>query len=154
MQQTRQQAFRERKDQHVKTLESEVARLKIAHQKLAAENNLLTKEIENISALIPPLSSLAICCNCVSRQVPASVSRGCQTDNASDNGDCFYSAGAAWDFIINHRLYDETNVNVDKLITDLKYRAHSYVCGPLFTKNAIIDTLRQSLEYKSGGLSL
>ena len=148
--QIRQKAFRERKDQHLKSLESEVTELEIAHEKLAAENERLKQQIRTILALIPASSISFKYCGSDGPLTSTYVSKGCQTEATSDYGDCFNSEGAACDFIINHELYNESHVDVDDVIVKLKHRAHSYLCVPLFTGGAIMDALRQSVEQKSG----
>jgi hypothetical protein len=70
----------------------------------------------------------------------------------SDDGERLLAAGATWDFIINHDLYKRGLVDVGDVSERLKTCARCDGQGPVFSENAIIYAMEQSVASGSDDL--
>lgn len=65
--------------------------------------------------------------------------------STSENGERLLAAGATWDFIIKHPLYQQGKVDVGNVSERLKKVAKCDGQGPVFEESAIIDAIEQSV---------
>lgn len=170
-----QRAFRERKERHVKDLEAKLASLEAAQQETATENEKLKRDLQKISTeneILRATSSLQgrgspgnsaaptmtgpleynptdFYSNVLSLHPNKTPSHRIVT---SDNGDRLYAAGATWDFIIGHDLYNRGLVDIADISNRLKHQAKCDGQGPVFEERAIIEAIEQSVASGSDEL--
>lgn len=170
--QNRQRAFRERKEQHVKNLEQEVAalkqtttsvtaeneRLKLNLQKMATENEILKATSQhhqqqqhryNSQSPSPlpetgpmrysPKDFYAEVLHAHENKTP---SHRIVTD---EKGGRLLAAGATWDFIIQHPLFQQGVVDMASVSEKLKSVAKCDGQGPVFDETTVIQAIEQSV---------
>ncbi|KAJ5040359.1 uncharacterized protein L3040_006015 [Drepanopeziza brunnea f. sp. 'multigermtubi'] len=167
-----QRAFRERKERHVKDLETKLAdmektsatvaeeneRLKLQLRKAATENEILkaTASTPRHGGSGPLLNAGPM------RYSPTDFYTNLlyEHDNKTpshrivtgDNGDRLLAAAAAWDYIIKHPLYARGLVDIGKVSDRLKKAARCDGQGPVFEERAIIDAIEKSVASGSDDL--
>ncbi|GAO14541.1 hypothetical protein UVI_02032520 [Ustilaginoidea virens] len=173
---SRQRAFRERKEKHVKDLEAKLADLEAAQQHVSVENERLKKDLQKMSTEneILRATSTASSGGYNTSHSPAPATTGpmkyCPTDFysnvlqnhhnkfpshrivTSDDGERLLAAGAAWDFIINHDLYKRGLVDVEDVSERLKTCARCDGQGPVFSEQDIVQAMEQSVASGSDDL--
>ncbi|KAF8249594.1 hypothetical protein K440DRAFT_543212, partial [Wilcoxina mikolae CBS 423.85] len=173
-----QRAFRERKERHVKELESRLASLEQANSRAAAENDKLKEQLEKtrlenrllhentLRSHSPPeplqevgpmafkpldpesLASLGT-------QPPAKFTTpifGAHPNRgpihritaSPGTGEKLLGAGAAWDLIVCHPLYEQGLVDIGDISDRLKSLARCDGQGPVFEESIILDAIQQS----------
>ncbi|TAQ88578.1 hypothetical protein B7494_g3102 [Chlorociboria aeruginascens] len=168
-----QRAFRERKERHVKDLEAKLAaleknsasvaeensRLKLQLQRAATENEILKATSGNPrrdSASLPTAAgpmqySPTIFYNEVlhahENKVPSH-----RIVMSEETGERLLAAGATWDFIIKHPLYQKGMVDVGVVSEKLKGLAQCDGQGPVFEERAIMDAIEMSVASGSDEL--
>ncbi|KAK2591907.1 hypothetical protein QQS21_010405 [Conoideocrella luteorostrata] len=170
-----QRAFRERKERHVKDLEKKLASMEAAQQQASVENERLKKDIQKISTENEILRATSAVNNGrSSSHSPSPGNTGPMEYNptdfysnvlqnhqnkfpshrivTSDSGERLLAAGAAWDFIIDHDLYKRGLVDVEDVSERLKTCARCDGQGPVFSEQAIIMAMEQSVASGSDDL--
>lgn len=168
-----QRAFRERKERHVKDLESKLEaleknnatvaeeneRLKLQLQKAATENEILkaTSAHNNHRGGSEPLPSAG-----PMRYSPTDFytevlyAHENKTPShrivTSDTGERLLAAGATWDYIIKHPLYARGLVDVGDVSERLKKVAKCDGQGPVFEEREIISAIEKSIASGSDEL--
>ncbi|KAH8589646.1 hypothetical protein B0O99DRAFT_636599 [Bisporella sp. PMI_857] len=166
-----QRAFRERKERHVKDLEAKLAameknsasvaqeneRLKLQLQKAATENEILkatsggsrggSEPLPNAGPLrYSPTDFYSEVLHAHENKTPS------HRIVTSENGDRLYAAGAAWDYIIKHPLFERGLVDVGSVSDFLKECAKCDGQGPVFEERAIIHAIEKSVASGSDEL--
>lgn len=189
-----QRAFRERKEKHVKELESRLASLEQAHSRAAAENDKLKEQLEKTRLEnrllhentlrshsppeplpeVGPMSfkpldpgSLGAVAAAAAAAANGSSSGGGSTEppakfisplfaehpnhgpihrisTSPGTGERLLGAGAAWDLIICHPLYEQGLVDIGDISDRLKSLARCDGQGPVFEEGIILDAIQQS----------
>ncbi|KAG6005050.1 hypothetical protein E4U21_000506 [Claviceps maximensis] len=171
-----QRAFRERKEKHVKDLEAKLADLGAARQQAAVENERLKRDLQKISTENEILRATSSFSNTrpSSSYSPELTTTGPMNYKPTDfysnvlqnhqnkvpshrivtsvDGERLLAAGAAWDFIINHDLYKKGLVDVEDVSERLKTCALCDGQGPVFSEQAIIHAMEQSVTSGSDDL--
>lgn len=163
-----QRAFRERKERHVKDLESRLQQLEQAQQQTASENERLKRDLQKMSTENEILRATSLANGAGS---PASNGTPMTTGPMSYNPTTFYSdvlqnhanktpshrivtsddgerllaAGATWDLIINHELFKRGLVDIGDVSARLKSQAKCDGQGPVFEERAILEAIEQSV---------
>ncbi|PNY26432.1 Fluconazole resistance protein 3 [Tolypocladium capitatum] len=170
-----QRAFRERKEKHVKDLETKLASLEVAQQQASVENERLKRDLQRMSTeneILRATSALGSGHN--SSHSPEPTTTGPLQYNptdfysnvlqnhpnkqpshrivTSDDGERLLAAGATWDFIISHDLYKRGLVDVADVSERLKNLARCDGQGPVFSEQAIIGAIEQSVASGSDDL--
>lgn len=70
----------------------------------------------------------------------------------SENGERLLAAGATWDYITKHPLYDRGMVDVGHVSERLKKAAQCDGQGPVFKEREIIDAIEKSVASGSDEL--
>lgn len=160
----RQRAFRERKERHVKELETKLNSLSAQSSSLASDNKRLKKELQRLATQNEILRAT----NAQSNQVPRSPSPVpgphyySPTDFAtavgvdlhgrpvsyesfsSDEGQKLLAAGAAWDLIQSHKLTRRGMVDVTEVCRRLRNKAACDGRGPAFKEAEVILAVEES----------
>jgi AP-1-like factor len=160
----RQRAFRERKERHVKELEAKLNALEQNAAATAAENDRLKRELQKASTENEILKATSGyqrgASEAISTAGPMTFS---PTDFYTDvlyahenkvpshrivvseeTGQRMLAAGATWDYIIAHPLYQDGRVNVATVSEKLKEIAMCDGQGPVFEERAIICAIESS----------
>ena len=166
---SRQRAFRERKERHVKELEAQVAELEAAKQSVAAENATLKASLHRATTENEILKATS-----TSLPAPQITSTGPQFYTPTDQSQ-FYSnvldghdqkfpshrivqdsdggrllaAAAAWDFIMEHPDVKAGRVDVQGVSEILKSQAKCDGQGPVFAEKAIVMAIQDSMGMDS-----
>lgn len=172
-----QRAFRERKERHVKDLEAKLASLEAAQQETATENEKLKRDLQKVSTeneILRATSSIREGAGNGSPSHHDPTTTGPMQYNptdfysnilslhpnktpshrivTSDNGERLYAAGATWDFIIHHDLYQKGLVDIADISNRLKHQAKCDGQGPVFEESAILQAIEQSVASGSDEL--
>ena len=171
-----QRAFRERKERHVKDLESRLHELEQAQHEATSENERLKRDLQKVSTENEILRATSM----------AGVHSGSPGPNAaptttgpmsynpkdfysnvlqghankspshrivtSDNGDRLLAAGATWEFIINHELFKRGLVDVGQVSDKLRPLAKCDGQGPVFEERSIVEAIQESIASGSDEL--
>jgi len=166
----RQRAFRERKERHVKDLETKLAalernsanvveeneRLKLQLQKAATENEILkaTSNSRAGSESLPNAGPLRYSPKDFYTEVLHAHDNKTPSHRivTSDKGERMLAAGATWDYIIKHPLYVRGMVDVGNVSDRLKKVAKCDGQGPVFEESEIINAIEQSVASGSDEL--
>lgn len=185
-----QRAFRERKEKHVKELESRLASLEQANSRAAAENDKLKEQLEktrlenrllhentlrghsspeplpevgpmgfNPFESNPPGAGAAAAANgsgSSSSEPPAKFINPLFTEHPNrgsihristspGTGERLLGAGAAWDLIICHPLYEQGLVDIGDISGRLKSMARCDGQGPVFEESIVLEAIQQSV---------
>ena len=170
---SRQRAFRERKERHVKDLEAKLATLEKNSASVAEENERLKRDLQKAATeneILKATSSHPI------RNGPdplpnAGPMRYSPTDFYTDvlephhnktpshrittspeTGERLLAVGAAWDYIIKHPLFEMGMVDVGDVSEKLKSRVKCDGQGPVFEERAIIEAIENSVASGSDEL--
>ncbi|KAK3393132.1 hypothetical protein B0H63DRAFT_11235 [Podospora didyma] len=171
-----QRAFRERKERHVKDLETRLQQLEQREQQTATENERLRRDLQRVSTENEILRATSLVGG--SAGSPASNATPTTTGPMSYNPKDFYSnvlqnhanktpshrivtsddgerllaAGATWDLIINHELFKRGRVDIGDVSERLKPLAKCDGQGPVFEESAIIEAIEKSVASGSDEL--
>jgi len=167
-----QRAFRERKERHVKDLEAKLAsleknaatvteeneRLKLQLQKAETENEILKATSAHASrgapAPLPNAGPMRFSPKDFYTELLQAHENKTPSHRivTSESGDRLFAAGAAWDYIIKHPLYERGLVDVGHVSERLKLVAKCDGQGPVFEERAIIEAIEQSVASGSDEL--
>ncbi|ATY59946.1 Yap1 redox domain [Cordyceps militaris] len=177
-----QRAFRERKEKHVKDLETKLAGLEAAQQHVATENERLRRDLDKVSTeneilratayLIPPTSASSLQASNngpVTTTGPteyhptdfyAQVLQGHASASSAplhrivigDDGGRLLAAGATWDCIVSHKLFRRGLVDVGCVSERLRAAVRCDGQGPVFPEAAIREAIEQSVASGSDDL--
>lgn len=169
---SRQRAFRERKERHVKDLESKLADLENAQQQASVENQRLKADLQKMSTENEILRATGGSAN--NSHSPEPISTGPMSYEPkdfystllkghnnqslshriaySDDGERLLGAAATWDFIINHELFKAGLVNIGDVSNNLNHRAKCDGQGPVFAESTILDAIQLSVASGSDDL--
>ena len=164
-----QRAFRERKERHVKDLETKLnsleahsstlltdnERLKRELQKLATQNEILratsshsNQHVSNLRAPSPLSGPLRY----TPKDFQAAVGIDHPTNGVSHRihrsaatGERLLAAGATWDMIQSHELYQRGMIDVSDVCERLKGNATCDGTGPAFSEGAIKRAIEESV---------
>ncbi|KAH7302915.1 basic-leucine zipper transcription factor-like protein [Stachybotrys elegans] len=167
-------AFGERKEKHVKDLETKLASLEAAQQHAHKENERLQRDLQKMAteneilrattttnrsadqhSLEPttagPMTYIPsdFCSNVLQGHSNKHPSQRIAT---SDSGERLLAAGAAWDYIISHNLFKRGLVHVGDASDRLKNCARCDGQGPVFSENATLAAMQQSIASGTGDL--
>jgi regulator of replication initiation timing len=168
----RQRAFRERKERHVKDLQAKVAaleknsatvaeeneRLKLQLQKAATENEILKATSGNLnrrgSEPLPNAGPMRYSPTQFYTQVLEAHENKMPSHRivTSESGERLLGAGATWDYIIRHPLYERGLVDVGVVSERLKKVAKCDGQGPVFEEKEIINAIEKSVASGSDEL--
>ncbi|KAF3768508.1 basic-leucine zipper transcription factor nucleus DNA binding regulation of transcription, DNA-dependent [Cryphonectria parasitica EP155] len=170
-----QRAFRERKERHVKDLETKVADLEQAKYEKTTENEKLKKDLQKANTENEILRATAAAAPPVANPVYSGygypdfgpTTTGPMHYNPTDfytrllanhpgkrpshrirttsDGVRLYGAGATWEYIIGHELYKQGLVDVGDISNRLRYKAVCDGQGPAFDEKTINDAIEQSV---------
>ncbi|KAM3068437.1 AP-1-like transcription factor [Clarireedia jacksonii] len=160
-----QRAFRERKERHVKDLEAKLAalekntgslaeeneRLKLQLTKTATENEILKatsgQSHHGVPDPTPSVGPMSYSPTDFYSQLlqPHTNKTPSHRIVTSEAGERLLAAGAAWDFIITHPLYQRGMVDVGDVSERLKDLAKCDGQGPVFEERAILDAIEKSV---------
>merc|ERR1712000_107068 len=153
-----QRAFRERKEKHVKDLEVKLAELENSQQRSSAENERLRRDLhrkvtenEILRATTGPMrySPSDFASNLLSGHNNQTFShRIVQTAD----GQRLLAAGASWDYIISHELFQKGQIDIGSVSDYLKTRARCDGQGPVFSERDVIDAIQASAACASDDL--
>lgn len=171
-----QRAFRERKEQHVKTLEAKLATLEAEQGATADENERLKRDIQRMNTenevlratnqahaqqggiLSPPAPTQTgpLQYNPTDFYSDLLANHNNKTPShrvtQSEAGERLMAAGATWDMIINHELFKRGLVDVGRVSDILKSQARCDGQGPVFEERAIISAIELSVASGSDEL--
>lgn len=171
-----QRAFRERKERHVKDLESRLHELEQAQQAASSENERLKRDLHKVSteneilratSMAPVHAGLPGPHAAPTTTGPMSYSPKDFYTNVlqnhpnkspshrivtSDNGDRLLAAGATWEYIINHELFKRGLVDVGRVSDRLRPLAKCDGQGPVFEERAIAEAIQESVASGSDEL--
>lgn len=164
-----QRAFRERKERHVKDLEAKLADMEKSSAGVAAENERLKRDLQKVAIENEILRATSSMPKEVGTQ-EAGPMRFSPTDFytevlhghenktpshrivTSEEGEKLFAAGATWDYIIGHPLYQQGLVDVGDVSERLKGAARCDGQGPVFQEKDIVGAIERSVT--SGNDSL
>lgn len=78
--------------------------------------------------------------------------RACHCIIVPNHSECLLAGGAAWDFIINHKLFKEGLIDIGDVSERLKHYTYYNSQGPVFLKSFIIVAIEQSVTSKTNNL--
>ncbi|KAA8896092.1 hypothetical protein FN846DRAFT_911051 [Sphaerosporella brunnea] len=177
-----QRAFRERKERHVKELESRLASLEQANSRAVAENDKLKEQLEKTRLenrllhentlrsnggaggveVVGPMAfkpldpdTLQVAGVAGPSIPPAKFTspifgqhpnRGPihRITTSPGTGERLLGAGAAWDLIVCHPLYEQGLVDIGDISERLKHLARCDGQGPVFEESIILDAIHAS----------
>ncbi|KAG7404606.1 AP-1-like transcription factor YAP1 [Fusarium oxysporum f. sp. raphani] len=158
-----QRAFRERKEKYVEALKAKIAQLEAFQRQTSCENKRLKKDLQKMSIENAMLrgtphisrSSLSIEPAGLIRSNPEDLSSkvvgghtnkspSSQIGKAIDD-ESLLTADAAWDLIIDHRLFKKGLIDIGYVTDLLKHWARYDGQGPVFSKRAIIRAIEKSV---------
>ncbi|KAK4189195.1 fluconazole resistance protein 3 [Podospora australis] len=162
-----QRAFRERKERHVKDLETRLQKVQQKEQETALENERLKKDLQKISTEneILRATSAANPVSPAGNSSPtttgpmlynptdfySNVLQGHQNQTpshrivTSDDGERLLAAGATWEMIISHELFRRGLVDVGQVSARLRPQAKCDGQGPVFEERAIREAIENSV---------
>ncbi|KAK7408364.1 AP-1-like transcription factor [Neonectria punicea] len=162
---TAQQAFRKRKEKHVKDLEAKLANLEATQKETTAENERLKRDLTKVSTENKILRMRSVSSastanpgrfnssefyfNILQNQPNKTPSRRITT---SRDGERLLAAGATWDFMLNHKLFKKGLVDVGNVSEYLKNCARSDGHGPVFRESSIVAAIEQSVISRTDNL--
>ncbi|UNI24203.1 hypothetical protein JDV02_009969 [Purpureocillium takamizusanense] len=176
-----QRAFRERKEKHVKDLETKLASLEAAQQEASVENERLKRDLQKMSteneilratssmgaghggqpsshhhSPSPPITTAPM------RYNPTDFYSNVLQNHAnkhpshrittSDQGERLLAAGATWDYIIATDLFKRGLVDVGGVSEHLKDCARCDGQGPVFAESDILRAIEHSVASGSDDL--
>lgn len=167
----RQRAFRERKEKHVKDLETKLAGLEAAQEHASAENERLRRDLQKMATENEILKATSSTSGGVGHHAAAhspepmttGPMRYSPTEFASDvlaghnnktfshrivesaDGQRLLAAGATWDFIISHDLFKRGLVDIGAVTEHLKTRAICDGQGPVFSEKDVLEAIELSV---------
>ena len=170
-----QRAFRERKERHVKDLESRLHELEQAQQDTATENERLRRDLHKMeteneilrATSMATASSGSPAAAAPTTTGPLSYSPANFYTNVlqghanktpshrivtSDKGERLLAAGATWELIVNHELFRQGLVDITMVSERLRPQAKCDGQGPVFEEGAIIEAIRMSVAEGSDEL--
>lgn len=164
-----QQAFRKRKEMHVKDLETKLSSLEAAQQQVLVENQHLRQDLHKISTENEILRATSRISgeDLSSSLEPATFNAAKFYSNFlpnpnskitsrsiinSSNGERLLDAGATWNFIINHRLFKKGLVDVGDVSERLKQCARYENHRLVIPERAILAAIEQSVASKTDDL--
>ncbi|KAF7550725.1 hypothetical protein G7Z17_g5511 [Cylindrodendrum hubeiense] len=168
-----QQAFRKRKERHVKDLEAKLADLEAAQQQVSFENEALKQSLHKVSTENRILRATSQAGGMHKPSISTEPATGGPRFNPSDfysnilqdekngtpshrvtthDGERLLSAGATWDLIINHKLFKKGIVDVGDVTERLKQYAYCDGQGPVFSESSVIKAIEQSVLSKTDDL--
>ncbi|KAK5654418.1 hypothetical protein OQA88_7328 [Cercophora sp. LCS_1] len=168
-----QRAFRERKERHVRDLESRLQQLEHAQQQTVSENEKLKRDLQKMSTENEILRATSMAgggsprANGPTTTGPleynptdfySNVLQGHSNKTpshrivTSDDGERLLAAGATWDLIINHDLFKRGLVDIADVSDRLKSQAKCDGQGPVFEERAILEAIEQSVASGSDEL--
>ena len=160
----RQRAFRERKERHVKDLESKLHSLSAHSSSLLTDNERLKRELQRLATQNEILRATASQPTPVAR-APSPV-HGPQTYSPTDfqaavgeahhplsfedfgvgpEGQRLLAVGATWDYIINHESFKRGHVDVADVHRRLKGRSACDGRGPAFKESDVLRAIEESV---------
>jgi len=168
-----QRAFRERKERHVKDLEAKLATLeknqasvveenerqRLQIQKLATENEILkatsghsnrggSEPLPNAGPMrYSPTDFYTEVLHAHENKIPSH-----RIVTSKETGEKLLAAGATWDYIIKHPLFQRGLVDVGDVSDRLKHAAKCDGQGPVFEERAILDAIEKSVASGSDEL--
>jgi len=165
-----QRAFRERKERHVKDLEAKLATIEKNSANVAAENERLKRDLQKVATENEILRATSTMPKEPEVQ-SAGPMRYSPTDfytevlhghenkipshritTSEETGEKLFAAGATWDYIIGHPLYQKGMVDVGDVSERLKGVARCDGQGPVFEERDIVEAIQKSVA--SGNDSL
>ncbi|CAG9982443.1 unnamed protein product [Clonostachys byssicola] len=167
-----QRAFRERKEKHVKDLETTLNELRESQEKATSENEKLKKDLQKITTENLILRASKGSDDYTSTEVLVTGPTLQQLNNsafASDtlpslnikvshrvveapDGTRLLAAGAAWDYIVSHPQYQTGLVDISS-VSDYLMKNPSYDGqGPVFSEKDINDAIERSMTEGSDDL--
>ncbi|KAK3336851.1 hypothetical protein B0T19DRAFT_437565 [Cercophora scortea] len=169
-----QRAFRERKERHVKELETRLQQLEQAQQLTATENERLKRDLQKMSteneilratssmgagspgANAHPTTTGPMLYNPNEFYTSVLQNHANKTPShrivTSDDGERLLAAGATWDLIINHDLFKRGLVDIGDVSDRLKSLAKCDGQGPVFEERAILEAIELSVASGSDEL--
>ncbi|KAH8884318.1 hypothetical protein GQ53DRAFT_829978 [Thozetella sp. PMI_491] len=171
-----QRAFRERKERHVKHLETRLQQLEAEQKQTTTENERLKREMQKMSTeneilratqTLGPGSSPGANGSTPTMTGPMSYSPTDFYSNVlqnhanktpshriveSEDGERLLAAGATWELIINHELFKQGLVDIGNVSERLKPQAKCDGQGPVFEERAIIEAIEESVASGSDEL--
>lgn len=170
-----QRAFRERKERHVKELEAKLEalqkdsaayveeneRLKRDLQKAATENEILraTSSVHLRSPPTDPTPHSTGPLRYTPKDFYSEVLDAHENKfpshrivTSEETGERLLAAGAAWDYMIRHPLYEKGLVDVGYVSERLKHKAKCDGQGPVFQESDIIEAIESSVASGSDEL--
>ncbi|KAK3695485.1 hypothetical protein B0T22DRAFT_438474 [Podospora appendiculata] len=169
-----QRAFRERKERHVKELETRLQQLEQAQQLTATENEKLKRDLQKMSTeneILRATSSMGggspganghptttgpMSYNPSEFYTSVLQNHANKTPSyrivTSDDGERLLAAGATWDLIINHDLFKRGLVDIGDVSDRLKSLAKCDGQGPVFEERAILEAIELSVASGSDEL--
>ncbi|KAH6630215.1 hypothetical protein B0J18DRAFT_93300 [Chaetomium sp. MPI-SDFR-AT-0129] len=170
-----QRAFRERKERHVKDLESRLHNLEQAQTEAATENERLKRDLQKMETENEILRATSMAGgNSGSPAAAAPTTTGpmqySPTDFysnvlqghankspshrivTSEKGERLLAAGAAWGVIVNHELFKRGLVDVSVVSERLRPQAKCDGQGPVFEEGAILQAIEESVGENSDEL--
>ncbi|KZZ93275.1 bZIP transcription factor (Fcr3) [Moelleriella libera RCEF 2490] len=169
-----QRAFRERKEKHVKDLETKIASLEAAQQQASVENEQLRRSLEKMSTENEILRATSAVNQSKASHSPEPATTGPMNYKPTDfysnvltnhhdkslshrivtseSGERLLAVAATWDFIINHELYKRGLVDVSVVSERLKTCARCDGQGPVFSEGAILHAMQHSAASGSDDL--
>ncbi|KAK3489186.1 uncharacterized protein B0T23DRAFT_195311 [Neurospora hispaniola] len=175
-----QRAFRERKERHVKELENRLQQLEEEAQVTRSENEKLKQDLQKISteneilratslaavgavAAGSPLGSAGtpMTTGPMSYKPTDFYSNLLENHNEktpshrvvkSESGERLLAAGAAWDLMQSHELFQRGLVNIQAVSELLKGQAKCDGQGPVFEERAILEAIEQCVASGSDEL--
>ena len=170
-----QRAFRERKERHVKDLESRLHQLEQAQQDTATENERLKRDLQKMETENEILRATSqATANAGSPAAAAPTETGPLSYNPnnfytnvlqghanktpshrvvlSDRGERLLAAGAAWELIVKHDLFKRGLVDITQVSDKLRPQAKCDGQGPVFEESAILAAIQQSVADNSDEL--
>lgn len=169
-----QRAFRERKERHVKDLETKLSELEAAQHQSSAENERLKRDLQKMMTENEILKATSNGSGGPPSHSPEPVTTGpmrySPTDFASDvlqghnnktfshrivessDGQKLLAAGASWDYIIGHELFKQGLVDIGSVSEYLKTRAVCDGQGPVFSEKDVVEAIELSVACGSDDL--